>query len=812
MTPPPSTNVAEAFDQMDYGTAPESDKEARAWLASHQGQLPLYINGSFEKPAKAATFDTVNPYNKERLTSVTQGSAEDIDKAVSAARAAQKDWAALKGFERAKYLYAIARLINKHSRLFAVLESMDNGKPIRESRDADIPLVIRHFYHHAGWAQIAEKDYPDYEAYGVVGQVIPWNFPLLMLAWKVAPALALGNTVVLKPAEQTPLTALLFAQICEEAGLPNGVVNIVTGDGTTGAMLTTHPDINKVAFTGSTDVGRIIREATAGSGKALTLELGGKSPYIVFDDADMDSAVEGLVDAIWFNQGEVCCGGSRLLVQESIFDRFIAKVVARMNKLRLGDPLDKSIDVGCVVDEVQRERITRLVDKAVENGAKPYQVNMNTLVDNCPKDACFYPPTLLTDIEPSDDIAQTEIFGPVLCALTFKNQEEALSIANNTRYGLAATIWSENINMALELAPRLKTGIVWINGSNMFDAAAGFGGYRESGYGREGGREGLFAYMKPKYEAQLKAGKTITATANAPKESRANGSNTAAAIDATPKNYVGGKQARPDSGYSLPVYDTKGLLAGHVGDGNRKDIRNAVEAAAKACGGWAKTNVHSRAQILYYLAENLSQRKNEFTNLLNTLTGESKVKCEEEFTETIARIFAYAGWCDKFEGHIHTPPMKAVALAMNEPLGVIGLVCPETQPLLSMISLMMPAVAMGNSVIVIPSQNAPLVATLLMQVLETSDIPAGVINIVTGLHSNIVPTLAQHDGVDSLWYFGDSGMSTDIEKWSIGNLKQTWVNYGKNRNWLDDIQSEGENFLRRATQVKNIWVPYGETF
>lgn len=809
MTAAPSQNVAEAFDNLDYGTAPESDKDARAWLQTHEGHLPLYIGGAFVKDEAAERFDVVNPYTQEVLIQATQASEQDVGKAVNFARNAQKKWAKMPGFARAKCLYAIARLINKHARLFAVLESMDNGKPIRESRDADIPLVIRHFYHHAGWAQIAEKEFPDHEPYGVVGQVIPWNFPLLMLAWKVAPALALGNTVVLKPAEQTPLTAILFAQICEEAGLPAGVVNILTGDGQTGAALVTHKDINKVAFTGSTEVGRLIREATAGSGKALTLELGGKSPYIVFEDADMDSAIEGLVDAIWFNQGEVCCGGSRLLVQESIAAPFIEKLKARMHKLRLGDPLDKSIDVGCIVDATQKQRITELVDKAVKDGAQIDQAS----VDNCPDTACIYPPTLLTNIEPSDEIAQVEIFGPVLSAMTFKNQEEALAIANNTRYGLAATVWSENINMALELAPRLKAGVVWINGSNQFDAAAGFGGYRESGYGREGGREGLFAYMKPKYEATLKPSKQVAPLDNnqngqdAPENSASDGH-----IDATPKNYIGGKQTRPDSGYSLPVFGHKGQMLGHVGDGNRKDIRNAVEAAFKAAEGWARTNVHNRAQILYYLAENLSQRKDEFTNLNSALSGLSKTKSETEFDMAIARIFAYAGWCDKYEGHVHTPPAQSVVLAMNEPLGVMGVVCPEEHTLLSMISLLLPVIAMGNTSVLIPSEHAPLLATRLMQVLETSDIPAGVVNIVTGRHETLVFPLAQHDGVDGLWYFGDTGLSGLVEKESTGNLKQTWVNYGKARDWTDDTQSEGPAFLRRATQVKNIWVPYGETF
>lgn len=801
-----SQNVAEAYDQLDYGVAPESDKEARAWISKHEGCLPVYINGEFIKSDGRDTLDVVNPYDNKVLIKIQQSTADDVNDAVIAASKAQKKWAALKGFERAKYLYAIARLINKHARLFAVLESLDNGKPIRESRDADIPLVIRHFYHHAGWAQIAEREFGDHEPYGVVGQIIPWNFPLLMLAWKIAPALALGNTIVLKPAEQTPLTALLFAEICEEAGLPKGVINIVTGDGKCGNEIVIHKDIHKIAFTGSTDVGRIIREATAGSGKGLTLELGGKSPYIVFEDADIDSAIEGLVDAIWFNQGEVCCGGSRLLVQESIADAFINKLIQRMNKLRLGDPLDKSIDVGCIVDRTQLKRITGLVERAVENGAKLHQAPM----DNCSKNACFYPPTLLTDIEPSDEIAQIEVFGPVLSAMTFKNQEEAVSIANNTRYGLASTIWTENINMALELAPKIKSGVVWINGSNQFDAAAGFGGMRESGYGREGGREGLYAYMKPKYLKDLKPVKAIEKRDASNKSTGS--ANEIAHIDTTPKNYIGGKQARPDSGYSLPIYDSKGALAGHVGAGNRKDIRNAVEAATKAQNSWAGTSGHNRAQIMYYWAENMAQRKLEFVELLSKLTDVSKKQAEEEFDLSVGRLFYYAGYCDKYDGAVHNVPQGNVVLAMNEALGVMGVVCPENQPLLSMISLIAPCFAMGNTSVVIPSETAPLLATTLMQVLETSDVPAGTMNIVTGGHAEIVPTLAQHDHVDALWYFGQTGLSKDIEAWSTGNLKQTWVNNNMLRDWNKAEQAEGAEFLRRATQVKNIWVPYGESF
>src|SRR5438445_819610 len=412
-----------------------------------------------------------------------------------AARAGFPGWSGPPGPARARYLYALAREVQRHARLLAVLESMDNGKSIRETRDLDIPLVARHFYHHAGWAQLQESEFAGATPVGVVGQIIPWNFPLLMVAWKVAPALAAGNTVVLKPAEFTPLTALAFAEIVAEAGLPPGVLNVITGDGRTGALLVDHPDVDKIAFTGSTEVGRVIRKATAGSGKKLSLELGGKSPFIVFDDADLDSVVEGVVDAIWFNQGQVCCAGSRLLVHEGVAERLVAKLRARMEKLRIGPPLDKAIDMGAIVAPVQLERIRGLVTKGVEEGATMWQPSWA-----CPTEGYFYPPTLFTDVSPAATIAQVEIFGPVLVAMSFRTPKEALELATNTPYGLAASVWTENLNLAIDVAPKIKAGVVWINCTNVFDAASGFGGYRESGFGREGGREGMWEYLKPASE------------------------------------------------------------------------------------------------------------------------------------------------------------------------------------------------------------------------------------------------------------------------------------------------------------------------
>ena len=792
-------SVARIFENMEYGPAPEGTAEVGAWLEENAGGFGLFIGGEWVAPADGAAFDSLNPARGETLARIAQAGAADVDAAVAAARAAQPEWAALGGHGRARHLYALARLINRHARFLAVLETMDNGKPVRESRDIDVPLVIRHFYHHAGWAQLMEAELAGFEPLGVAGQIIPWNFPLLMLAWKIAPALATGNTVVLKPAEYTSLSALRFAEICGEAGLPPGVVNIVTGDGATGELVVRHPGIDKIAFTGSTGVGRLIRRATAGSGKKLTLELGGKSPFVVFEDADLDAAVEGLVDAIWFNQGQVCCAGSRLLVQEGIAAAFLDKVKARMATLRVGDPLDKCTDMGAIVAPVQLERIKGLVARGVEEGAALWQPQTPL-----PAAGCFYPPTLLSDVEPASLVAQEEIFGPVLVSMTFRTPAEAVALANDSRYGLAASVWSENVNRALDVAPKLKCGVVWINGTNMFDAAAGFGGYRESGFGREGGREGLYEYVRPVHEKRF-------GTMPEPRNPEPAGTlaDAVPAIDRTPKLYVGGKQVRPDSGYSRPVLSPMGELLGHVGDGSRKDIRNAVEAAAKA-GAWAATSAHNRAQVLYYVAENLAVRTGEFEARIGAMTGTPPRKVEDEVEATVRRLFSYAAWADKYDGAVHAVPLRGVVMAMNEPLGVVGVICPDHLPLLVLVSLVAPAIAMGNRVVVVPSSAHPLAATDFYQVLDTSDVPAGVVNIVTGAADDLARVLAEHDGVDAVWYVGSAAGSAMVEEASAGNLKRTWVNHGRDRDWLDPALGEGREFLRHATQVKNVWTPYGD--
>ncbi len=796
-------SVAEIFQTMDYGPAPESDSEARAWLARHGARFGHFVNGAWTKAG--TTFDVIDPSNNVTLAKVTQGSAKDVDAAVAAARKAFPKWSKLPPHARARHLYALARMVQKHSRLFAVVESMDNGKPIRETRDLDIPLVARHFYHHAGWAQLFDREFAGHAPLGVVGQIIPWNFPLLMLAWKVAPALAAGNTVVLKPAEFTPLSALLFAELAHEAGLPPGVLNILTGDGKTGAAMVAHQDIDKIAFTGSTDVGKIIRRATAGSGKKLSLELGGKSPFIVYEDADLDSVVEGVVDAIWFNQGQVCCAGSRLLVQEGVHDVLMAKIRARMEKLRVGKPLDKAVDMGAIVAPEQLERITALVAQGKAEGAEMWQPSWSV-----PKNGCFYPPTLFTNVEPASTIAQVEIFGPVLVAMSFRTPEESVALANNTPFGLAASVWTENINLALDIAPKIKAGVVWVNATNLFDAAAGFGGYRESGFGREGGREGMFEYCR--WEGAGGRGE-VNATARRTTGSRAAASShltppaSHPSVDRTPKLFIGGKQARPDSGYSRVILGPKGARVGEVGDGNRKDLRNSVEAAHAAAKSWSKTTAHLRAQILYYIGENLDARGDEFAARLRAMTGATAAQARAEVDASVSRLFSYAAWADKWDGAVHHVPIRGVALQMNEPIGVVAVVAPDEAPLLGFVSTVAPLLATGNSVVAVPSEPHPLAATDLYTVFESSDVPDGAVNIVTGAKEALAKTLAEHDDVESIWYWGSRDGVKAVELASANNMKRTWCHAGA-RDWTGDVHERG--FLREATQVKNIWVPYGE--
>ena len=784
-------SILKSFDNLEYSEAFESSKEAQEWLEKNSRRFGQLINGQFISNKDSDLIASLDPSNGELLANIEIANSKQLDSAVSAARKAQPSWENLGGHKRAKVLYALARLIQKHSRLISVLESLDNGKPIRESRDIDIPLAIRHFYYHAGWAQLQEKEFSSYRAIGVVAQIVPWNFPLLMLSWKIAPALAMGNTIVFKAAEQTPLTAMFFAQLCEEAGLPSGVINMINGDGVIGAELAAHKGIDKVAFTGSTAVGRSIRESTAGQGKKLTLELGGKSAFIVFEDADLDAAVEGLVDSIWFNQGEVCCAGSRLLAQAEIADELHQKIKQRIKTLRLGSSLDKSTDIGSLVSNTQFNRVCEMVDEGLNHGGEVFQAyELNS-------DKNYYPPTLITEVDSSHPLVQEEIFGPVLVSMTFRTQSEAIELANNSRYGLAASIWSENINRAMDVAPKVKAGVIWINCHNQFDASCGFGGIKESGFGREGGKEGLFEYLKPQ---GLKSPIKSASTSISFKEE---------AVDRTLKFYIGGKQVRPDGGHSLATFNADGSKAAYVGSGNRKDIRNAISAASKA-SSWGSLSGHARAQIIYFIAENLSVRELEWVERLKTLCGISKKQAKAEFDESISRLFSYAAWADKYDGAVHSAPYRGVTMALPEPVGILAQIAPENSPLISTISLIAPAIAMGNCIVFVPSQKFASVALELVQTFETSDVPAGVINIVSGIKQDLAEQLAGHAEADAMWCWAESDLVSSVESISARDLKRLWVNDDEDRDWLNPMQGEGLEFLRNATEIKNIWTPYGD--
>ena len=782
--------ILEIFKNIKYGPAPEDDSEVLKWIKNLSGSNKNYIDGKWVSSKYGKKIQVINPSNKKKLFKLSISSKSDIDSAVNAASKAHPKWTKISPYKRSQFLYALARLIQKHSRFLAVLETIDNGKPIRETRDIDIPLAARHFYYHAGWAV---KSKNDFESIGVVGQIIPWNFPLLMLSWKIAPAIACGNTVVLKPAEYTSLTALFFAELCMKAKIPKGVINIVTGDGSTGEYITNHPKIKKIAFTGSTEVGKKIISTTSDSDKKLTMELGGKSPFIVFEDADLDSAVEGVVDAIWFNQGQVCCAGSRLLVQESIEKKFIKKLKQRMEKLRVGNPLDKSIDIGAIVAPVQLQKIISLVKKGVNEGAKLWQPSWS-----CPTNGLFYPPTLFTNVTPASFIAQVEIFGPVLASLTFRTPSEAVAIANNTPYGLAASIWSENINLALDIAPKIKAGVIWINSTNLLDAACGFGGYKESGFGREGGSEGIRAYSKinlPEIKNNNKVNKKIKI--NLP------------SIDRTPKLYIGGKQKRPDGGYSFSLNAINNSFICDIAEANRKDVRDSVEIASKSF--LKQLTNFNRSQILFYLAENLQQREKTFIELLIALKGMTRTNATKEFSQSCERLFYYASMADKFEGSIHNPPIRGLTLAMKEPLGVITTILNDDSPLLSLITIMASVFSTGNSNIIVPGQKTSLIATELYQVFDTSDVPAGYVNILTSQDNNLNKTLSQHENIEGIWYFGSNRIEkSNIIKNTSSNLKRFWCPDEKNIDWASNSEHFLNEFLYQSTQVKNIWIPYGE--
>lgn len=812
------------YNTLEYGPAPESPEGVNAWLDSHNRKFGLFIDNQWVHPEGRKYANVVCPAKKDEVMCQSiQCSAEDVDTAVKSARKGFEVWSKLTPHERAKHLYSLARHVQKHARLFAVIESMNNGKPFRESKNADVNVVIRWLYHHAGWAQLMGQDrLQDYKPLGVVSCIVPFNFPLMLLVWQVCPALCTGNSVVVKVASTTRMSALLFAHIVAEAGLPPGVFNVLTGPGASiGSAIVDHPDIDKVTLTGSTDTGRLLRRRIAGSGKKISLELGGKSPMIVFDTADIDSAVEGVVDAIWFNQGQVCCAGSRLLLQESIADKMIAKLKARMAHFRLGHSLEKNIDMGAVVDENQYKTIKGFCEEAEKQGATVYKAPIPV-----PDLAIgwFWPPTLIYNVTPSHHCVEEEIFGPVVSVITFRSPDEAVALANNNKYGLAASVWTENVSLAVEIALRVKAGSVWINAHNLFDAAAGFGGYKESGFGRDGGFDGLLECVRPVWENRPRPSlKFPTMKAEWPNQvlpvpqgeaqlAKAQLAKTALGlpVDRTAKLYINGKQARPDGEYSITVLAADGTPISEVPDASRKDVRNAVEAAVAAAPGWGRRAAHNRAQICYYIAENLNARAEEFAKRIALMTGCSPEAAAKEVATSIERLFFYAAYADKFGGSVAETAFYGATMCIYEPRGVIGIACPDEFPLLGFVSLLAPALVRGNTVVIVPSQKWPLCATDLYQVFDTSDLPAGVCNILTGQREVLMKTLTEHMEVDCVWYHGTEEGSRDVEFASSDNMKRSWVNYGVKRNWMSEKEGQGRDFLYEAVEVKHVWVPMGE--
>ncbi|MCS7234482.1 MAG: aldehyde dehydrogenase family protein [Armatimonadota bacterium] len=786
-----NSHAREALETLAYGPTAEDPRPALQWLDARGRRFGLFIGNRWAEPASGQWFDTRNPATGELLGTVPHAGPDDVDRALRAAREALPAWRQAPDRVRARLLYAAARQVQKQAALLAVLQTLDSGKPIRESREVDVPLAARYFDHHAGWAQLRARRFPGQEPVGVVGQILPWNSPLLGAAWDLATALAAGCTVVLIPSQHTPLTALALCDVLAEVGLPPGVVNVVTGDDRAGELVVQHPAVDKVAFTGSAEVGRRIRQLAAGTGRRVSLRLGGQLSFVIFEDADLDAAVEGVVDAVGSDSGQRWCAGSRLLVQEGIADRLLAKLRARMEKLRVGDPLDRTVDMGVPAVPGQVERLRHLCQVAVQEGARMWQPSWGVTTEGP-----FFPPTLFSDVPPAGTLERAEIFGPVLVSTTFRGAEEAVTLANDVRRPAAASLWTENVSLALDVARRLSARTVWLNAVNLFDA---------SGLAPEGMHE----YLEPAQPSPFRWPGAGWAAPETTPAAAGPAAQPALPMGRTAKLYVAGRWVRPDTPYVRRVYGPGGELVGEVGEANFKDICNAVEAARSALQGWGQAPAHTRAQVLYRVAETLQARAAEFAARIAAMTGQPEL-AGQEVERAVERLLTYVAWCDKFGGAVDAlAHPQGLVLALHEPVGVVGIACPDEFPLLAFVSLVGPAVALGNTAVAVPSPRHPLAITDLYQVLDTSDVPGGVVNILTGDREALAVVLAQHEDVDAVWYFGTPEGARAVEQESAGNLKRTWT-CTQARDWLDPLWAEGEEFLRQAAQVKDVWIPHGD--
>ncbi|KAK7107473.1 aldehyde dehydrogenase family 16 member A1-like [Littorina saxatilis] len=814
-----ANNVQTIFENMNYGPAADTDNVAKAWLDDHKRQFGHFINNEWCKSENGTPCQAHNPATGELLATVIDATESDVEKASKAAKAAFQTWSKLSDNARARHLYSITRHVQKHQQLFSVVETLDTGRVMRESRDIEVPQAVRLLYHYTGSAQLCSTELQGYKPYGVVAVLPSFARPLVSMVQRVAVALATGNTVVICPSPATPLSALLFAEVCKEAGLPAGVINVVTDGRECGGMhkLVLREEVDKVAYAGTTREGQMVRQLMAGRGTSLSLELSGRSPMVVFDTADLDSVVEGVVDAGWGYAGQLNTSVSRLLVQESVEKSLTQKLCKRLQNVKVGNSLEKNQDVGALAGEgLQLDLVRQLVEEAKQEGAQVFQAS----TENCTR-GTFYPPTLVVGAQTASRIVYEDVQGPVVCLIPFRTAKEAIAIANNSTLAMAASVWTENVSLAMEVTAGLQAGTVWINSHNTVDAAAGFGGAKQSGSGRVGSRRGLLEYVQPSWAQREAPGAqglnlhTFGSTVGPrPSDAAAVGgaSGDSPAIDQTHKLYYGGVQKRPDGQYSRPVLTSDGKVMGQVSEATRKDVRNAVEAAGKAVAGWSKRPGHNKAQILYYIAENMELQKNNLAECIEVMTGQAKGQGQKEVELALERLFFWAAYCDKYGGSVQEVPMYGTVFETNESVGIIGVACPDAQPLLSFVSLFAAAISRGNAVIMIPSEKHPLAAIQLYQVFDTSDLPGGVVNILTGNKDHLTRVLSEHHDVQAVWYFGSAEGSKFVEHAAAENVKRTWVNNGHERDFATPCQGQGEEFLFQSTQPKTVWIPMGEIF
>ncbi len=736
--------IPEIMKQMEYGPARVDPAPARDWLDRHGAQFGHFVAGAFTRPG-AETLAIRDPASNVQLATVARGTAAEVAAAVEAAARAQKEWAARDGHDRARHLAALARHVERNADLLSLLGALESGTPLRELRRLDLPLMVRQFDHHAGRAAVLDEDFPGLGPWGVCAELLPADASMTVLARTVAPALAAGNAVVLKPAPRAPLTTLAFAELCAEAGLPAGLVNVVAGDAETGAALAASGGVNRIGLAGSREAGRDVRRRTAGTGMGLALELGGPLRVIVCEDADLDAALEGVAEAAWLSQGRIGRAGVRVLVAEGVEDRVVARLTARMERVIVGDPLDRNTDMGAVIDTARRDRIRDQVARARAEGA--------TIAEGRAPEGWFHPPVLAPATAPASLLWAEGPRAPVVTVTSFRTPDEAIALANNTCDGLAAAIWSENLNLSLDLAGRMAAGVVWLNCTDALDAGVEFGGCRDSGWGRAGGDTGMRAYLR----APVVAG-------------------THAAGD------------RPQTA------DGRGIA----------DLPAAIEAAA-ASAGWSLRSGSSRADILRRVAGQMSDRRVELIAGLAE-AGAPPVEAEAELETAIRRVAWYAARADRIAGRAVSTEIGAQALVMPEPLGVVGLVCPAERPLLGFVSLALPALAAGNRVVAVPSGAAPTPALELCRLFGTAGMPGGTVKVVPGPRDTLARTLARHDRVDAIWYVGPAGAMIETE--SAGNLKPTWIEAEGARDWMG-ADGQGRGFLERGTRTKAIWLPRG---